>query len=99
MTSPVPHERTDRLLVFIVGLIVPLAIVLACAALMVSWIPSLPHPIAIHWGSEGVDGFGSVWTFILLPVGITTFFCIVAFAGVRFAAPDGRVTVNRHLAG
>jgi hypothetical protein len=76
-------DRTDRSTVVIVGVIAPLVLVLACAAIMVSWIPFLPDPIAIHWSSDGVDGFGSAWMFVLMPVAITAFFCAIAYIGVR----------------
>jgi hypothetical protein len=91
MSTP---DRTDRTTVLIIGLIAPLIIVLACAAMMVSWIPSLPNPVAIHWSSNGVDGFGSVWMFVLMPVAITIFFCVVAFTGARATSSDGSLSVN-----
>jgi hypothetical protein len=68
----------------------PLVIVLASAALMVSGVPSLPDPIAIHRSG----GFGSPWMFVLMPTGITVFFCAVVFAGVRGSAADGPLSVN-----
>ena len=40
------------------------------AAFGISWLPDLPDPVAIHWGSEGADGYGSAWTLILIPLGI-----------------------------
>jgi hypothetical protein len=94
MSTP---DRTDRILVLIVGLLAPLAITFACVALMVSWIPTLPSPIAIHWGPNGVDGVGSVWVFILMPVGILSLFCLVAFLSVSVSAAGagGAITINQ----
>lgn len=57
---------------------------------MVSGVPSLPDPIAIHRSG----GFGSPWMFVLMPTGITVFFCAVVFAGVRGSAADGPLSVN-----
>ncbi|WP_309127876.1 DUF1648 domain-containing protein [Microbacterium sp.] len=53
-----------------VGLILPLAIIVSVAAMITAWLPELPDPVAIHWGTNGVDGFGPRWATIALPLGV-----------------------------
>lgn len=39
------------------GALLPLAIAAAGAALILSWLPTLPGEVAVHWTSSGADGF------------------------------------------
>ncbi|HWV50232.1 MAG TPA: DUF1648 domain-containing protein [Microbacterium sp.] len=62
--------RRSRTAFVLVGLIAPLVLLLLSAAVIVAWMPDLPDPIAIHWGADGVDGFGPKWSYIPLTLGI-----------------------------
>ncbi len=51
----------------LVALVLPLVIVGAGAAVQVLLIPSLPDPVAIHWGVDGTpDGFAPAWVAIAM---------------------------------
>lgn len=67
--------RSERRVVLLVGLVIPLAVVAASVVLMLSWLPRLPDPVATHWGPGGEpDGFGSPWSGIGLLAGIGVVF-------------------------
>lgn len=67
MTQPNPVVRATRRRALLVSGVVPLTCALVGSALMISWIPELPNPIAVHWGVSGrPDGFASVWLNILV---------------------------------
>lgn len=53
-----------------VGVIAPLGILVLAAAVIIAWIPELPDPMAIHWGTEGVNGYASKWSYAPLILGI-----------------------------
>lgn len=55
---------------FWVGVIVPLALLVIATALIWTWLPELPEPAAIHWGTDGVNGYGPGWTYLALTMGI-----------------------------
>lgn len=63
---------SDRLSVrrfVLVALILPAAIVLSGLAIQVVVLPTLPDPVAIHWGTSGApNGFGPAWITVLLTV-------------------------------
>lgn len=51
-----------------VGLIIPLAVLLIAAGVVLAWLPEVPDPSAIHWSGDGPpDGFGPAWL-NLLPI-------------------------------
>ncbi|SDC64638.1 Protein of unknown function [Sanguibacter gelidistatuariae] len=54
--APSMHRRSTTLL----GLALPLIILVSSAVLAWSWKDTLPDPVATHWGTDGVDGFGSL---------------------------------------
>lgn len=55
----------------LVALILPAAIVLAGVAIQLIVLPTLPNPVAIHWGFSGApDGFGPVWLTPVITVAI-----------------------------
>lgn len=73
-----------------VGLIAPLAILVAAAAVIAAWLPQLPDPVAIHWSGNGPDGFGPRWTVFLGPsigAGIVVLFTVMTLFAHR--APPG----------
>lgn len=68
-----------------VGLIAPLAVLALAAAVVLAWLPELPDPIAIHWGTGGANGFAPKWSYILLSVGIAAAVVIFVAALALFA--------------
>ncbi|WP_193598342.1 DUF1648 domain-containing protein [Microbacterium sp. YJN-G] len=50
------------------GVIAPVILLVAALAVLASWMPVLPDPIASHWGPGGADAFAPRWTVLLLPV-------------------------------
>jgi len=94
----------------LVGVIVPLALAILAAILVVTAIPELPDPIAIHWGPAGeADGFGPVWVqFVVLFVSIGLYsalaLAVIASSGAPSRAPGGapssaptEITVNQKV--
>lgn len=67
MTDDVRRSRTAFLWV---GVIVPIVIILVSTLVIATWLPELPDPIATHWGTSGVDGYGPKWVAIALPLGV-----------------------------
>lgn len=84
MNSTAPLAEADacmaslRRRVLVVGGVVPVLIAAIATVLMISWIPQLPDPVAIHWSGSGPDGYGSVWMSVLLPLGIVLTFSLFA---------------------
>lgn len=75
MTAVVRRARTAFLWV---GVIVPLAMIAVAAIIVALWLPEIPEPSAIHWGTDGVDGYGPGWTHLVVLAGIAAM--IVVFA-------------------
>ncbi|GAB3601179.1 hypothetical protein [Microbacterium tumbae] len=97
MNADVRRARTAFLWV---GVIVPAAIVALSAIIIAAWLPEVPEPAAIHWGFDGVDGYGPGWTYLALLLGIgggiVVLFAVMAFLGHRLpprsrseGRPDG----------
>lgn len=63
MTADVRRARTAFLWV---GVILPLTILAVSAIIVALWLPEIPEPAAIHWGEDGVDGFGPGWTYLVI---------------------------------
>ena len=49
--------RRARRALIVVGLVVPAVLTAVAVALIAIWMPELPDPVAMHWSSDGVDGF------------------------------------------
>lgn len=65
--TPAPHRLSTTLL----GLVLPLAVLAASAAVAFSWRDDLPDPVATHWDAAGtVDGFGSLAASAAVPLTI-----------------------------
>ena len=79
----------------VIGGVVPVLIALASMILMITWIPELPDPVATHWNGSGADGFGSAWTLVLIPLGITVLFCAIALGSLLSARSTGRPGLNQ----
>ncbi|HEY9497536.1 MAG TPA: DUF1648 domain-containing protein [Terrimesophilobacter sp.] len=61
------QAKSTRAKVVVIGGLVPVAIGVIATVLMLTWLPDLPDPIAVHWGGAGADGFGPALPFALLP--------------------------------
>lgn len=58
---------TDRIRKLLVGIVVPVLIGLGGVAAILTSLPELPDPVAIHWGPTGEpDGFGPATTNLVL---------------------------------
>lgn len=90
-TRPVQHRLSTTLL----GLVVPLVVVTLGGVVAASWRDELPARVAIHWGSDGPDGFGSL-TALLVGSVVGSVVFVVAFWSSTFWA--GRVRSVRQLA-
>ena len=73
MNTAVSREeeaRTARTAFWWVGVIVP-TVILAVATIVIGvWTPGLPDPVAIHWGTRGVNGYGPAWIYVALCAGL-----------------------------
>ena len=82
VTKMPAYSAAQRRGIVLLAGITPVALAAAGSALMVSWIPALPSPIAIHWDSSGTpDGYGSVGgnaALVLVIVGV--FGGLISFA-------------------
>ncbi|MGN7977092.1 DUF1648 domain-containing protein [Microbacterium sp. 22195] len=86
MTAAAVDERRGGAGIRLVGLIVPLAILLLGAIVVLILLPHVPDPAAVHWSGDGrPDGFASPWL-NLLPVGIGMVL-VILFAWLARALP------------
>lgn len=65
-----PEIRRARTAFWWVGVILPLALIALAAIVVIAWLPEVPDPAAIHWGFDGVDGFGPRWTPLAILIGM-----------------------------
>lgn len=82
-----------------VGVIVPSAMIALSAVVVVAWLPEIPDPSAIHWGSDGVNGYGPRWIHLVILIGIgggmVALFAFIALLAHKMPrgggepAPDG----------
>ncbi len=92
-----PRQRAPhRLATALWTLAVPLAVAGAAAAQVLAWRDRLPDPVAVHWGPDGADGFGSVTVLLALPLGVI----VPAFALGMWALGTflGHTALTRRLA-
>ncbi|KQX05612.1 MULTISPECIES: DUF1648 domain-containing protein [unclassified Leifsonia] len=82
------EKRSERRVIVLVGLVLPLGVVAASVALMIGWLPRLPDPVATHWGPSGEpDAFGSPWAAIgLLAVIGVVFSVLMTYIALRSVA-------------
>ncbi|MBX3100161.1 MAG: DUF1648 domain-containing protein [Salinibacterium sp.] len=79
-----PHAR-----MLVAGVIVPLIIAAAAAVTMLFTLPSLPDPVAVHWGPSGApDNFGSPVSFIVVILVAVLAYCAFALVISRAAGPQ-----------
>lgn len=92
---------TIRTRAVLLGAVLPVAILGAALALVLSWRPRLPDPMALHWGVDGVDRIGS-FTSHLLPFAISSLvLCVPAIVlalVVKGAARRGMVGLSAAFA-
>ena len=88
----VPHRAVTTL----VTLGIPVVVLLAGIAVALSWRDVLPDPIAIHWGSNGANGYGDLTSHLTAMVGVTLAMSSFMWAVGFFA---GRDAMTRRLAG
>ena len=75
--SPVvPHRAVTAL----ATLGVPMVVLLAALAVALSWRGALPDPIAIHWGTDGVNGYGHLASHLTTMVTITLLTSVVLWS-------------------
>ena len=84
--TPPSLLRRARRAFLIVSVAVPIAITAAATAVLLSWLPSLPDPVVIHWGLDGADGFGPattyLWLLLLIGLGLPALSAVVTLASV-----------------
>jgi len=88
---------SSRVRVILIGGLVPLSIAAVATALMVSWVPELPEPIAVHWNGSGADGFGQALPFVFGPIIITLLFTVFTLAISWKPLPSGRLLWNQKI--
>ncbi|WP_449281386.1 DUF1648 domain-containing protein [Leucobacter sp.] len=86
-----------------VGLVLPLAVTVAAAALLLAWLPRLPDPMASHWSGTGApDGFMSpsanTVAFVSLGAGMSLLLGLLAVLGGGRATNPVWSGMNRFLA-
>jgi len=95
MTLPTTHTERPRrarmpLSIWIVAVVLPLLVGLVAVAVQLAWLPELPEQIVVHWGPDGPDGYGPVWSTTVLTASVILGL-VVMFAAIlsipRGAAP------------
>lgn len=89
MTTAVRRARTAFLWV---GVILPLTMLAVTAIIVTLWLPEIPEPAAIHWGTGGVDGYGPGWTHLVVLAGIALMvmlFAVLAWFAHRLPEKGG----------
>jgi hypothetical protein len=93
----VAQARKTHRRVILIGAIGPLVVALVAASVMASWIPRLPAVIAVHWGPDGPDGYGSVVSWIPFPIVVVLLFGIVAVATSWKTKPSGLISSSQKI--
>ncbi len=90
-TNTIPFRGRTTILT----LVVPGAIIAATLATAWAWRGSMPDPIAVHWGTNGPDGFGSFAPNVIWPEAVAAVAAILLWALGYFA---GRQSAIRRAA-
>lgn len=93
----VERRKGSRRLIVVVGGVIPVAIAVVASIVMLTWLPELPNPIAIHWGVAGPDGYGTVGSLVLLLVAIVTAFAALAVGSAWRQSLVGLLTRNQKI--
>lgn len=88
---PVPHRLSSTLL----GLVPGLTVLVATTLVVTSWRGDLPDPVAVHFGPDGADGYGSVGGVLALLLGV---FGTLTVAIWLLAVLRGRDAMTRRIA-
>jgi hypothetical protein len=83
--SPPAYPRGRRAGMIALAGAVPVLLALTGAVVMLTWLPDLPEPIAMHWGSAGVDGYGTVGGLVALLISLVVVFSAIAVGGILAA--------------
>jgi len=89
--APVPHRVATTLLT----LVVPVALLVIATLVALSWSDQLPDPVAVHWGTDGADGFGSLASAVLPTLITGTLVAVGAWALAFYA---GHASSTRRIA-
>ena len=89
--------RSIRTRAVIIGGAVPLGIAAIATLLIVSWMPDLPDPVAVHWNWSGPDDYGSVWVVALMPPVVALSFGVFAVGAVWRSMPSGLFSRRQKL--
>ncbi|WP_420114129.1 DUF1648 domain-containing protein [Pseudactinotalea sp.] len=92
---------TIRTRAALLGALLPVVMVTASFALMLSWRERLPDPMALHWGVDGVDRVGSFSSHLLPFAILSASLCLPAIVlalVVRGAARRGMVGMSAGMA-
>lgn len=93
-----PEQRAlTRTRLLVVSVVLPILVAVASALLIISWIPSLPTVVAIHWGSGGADGFGSPWELVAVVLGVVGLFSGIMAFSFADLAESGRPRLNQKV--
>jgi hypothetical protein len=95
--ASIAQTRKTHRRVILVGAIGPLVVALAAAAVMASWIPRLPAVVAVHWGPNGPDGYGSVVPWTLFPLVVVILYGVIAVGASWKTKPSGLITVSQKI--
>lgn len=92
------ESRRARAAFLAVGVALPVALVAIGSAVIAAWLPTLPDPVVIHWGTTGADGFAAptAYFWLLLAVGLVL---PLALALTSFGASRGRWGATTRLMG
>ncbi|AMB58430.1 DUF1648 domain-containing protein [Microterricola viridarii] len=91
------QAAVTRARIVLVAVVLPIVIALASALLIISWLPELPVQVAIHWGTQGVDGVGSPWEIIAILVAVVVLFSGALLFSLRDFAESGRPTPTHKM--
>ena len=97
LTSTTHHAVPFRGRTTVLTLVVPGAIIAATLATAWAWRGSMPDPIAVHWGTNGPDGFGSFASNVVWPEGVAAVSAVLLWALGFFAGRQS--AVRRSAAG
>lgn len=91
LTATTQHTIPFRGRTTILALVVPGAIIAATLATAWAWRGSMPDPIAVHWGTNGPDGFGSFAPNILWPEAVAAITAVLLWALGYFAGRQSSI--------
>jgi hypothetical protein len=97
LTASTQHTIPFRGRTTVLTLAVPGVIIAATLATAWAWRESMPDPIAVHWGTNGPDGFGSFAPSILWPEAVAAVAAILLWALGYFAGRQS--AIRRSAAG